>query len=139
MAQTTPTLNKFTGRPYGQSINNITKLGEALSVDLTSPGSTALYPIPTGCEAVVAYVTVSCAAATSVTVVASAKVETVADILLPDQPLIGLDAADKVWMWPFPAGKTSVSIPGTTISLVVTSGATATNQTADVRLYGYLV
>lgn len=138
-ADIAPTINKFAGRPYGETISNISKLGEALNVNLTGAGQVSLFAVPTSREVVVAYATIYCTAATAVTVEAVARIETASNILLAEQSLIGLNAVDKVWMWPFPAGKTFVSTQGATISLNIVTGATATSQTADVRLYGYLV
>jgi len=138
-ADLTQTLGKQAGRPYGQTDGSVRLLGESLGVDLTSAGAGSLFVTPGGRQSVVSYVTVTCVSATAVTVVASARIENNTKVLLSNQPLLGLDAADKVWMWPLPVGTMVVTAGGGTTSFRVTSPATATTQLADIRLYGYLI
>jgi len=136
---TVAVLDKQAGRSYGQASANILKLGESLGVLLTGTPSVSLYTVPAGRRVVCSYATVVCITATGVTGVATARVEIAGTEVFSSQPLLGLDAVDKVWRWPLTVGASKSGGAAQTITFTVDSPATATTQTADVRLYGYLV
>lgn len=134
-----PALNKGPGRSYGRASANIVKLGESLGISLTGTPTATLYTAQSGRRVVGAYITVVCTAATGVTVVATASASSAGAPLFQSQPMLGLDAADKMWRWPLTVGAAKSSGGAQSITFSVDSPATATAQTADVRLYGYLV
>jgi hypothetical protein len=127
----------FPARLPGTTVVGILKTTSNIS--LTSAATTALYT-PSGNSAVVTGIIVRITAVTAFVTAASISIGQNGSVndIIPITALTGLNSTALF----FPLTPTIVSaltISGNTISLKVTTGATATTLTASVDLLGYLV
>jgi hypothetical protein len=115
------------------------KIGGVDGVDLTTIATPHLFLVPDDQTAVICYVVLRCKTAVGVTVPAKVGIGTNVgeDDLFAPRVLYGLNAADKAYIFIADGGGVRVGSL-TSIRLGIDEGATATSQTADVDLMGYV-
>lgn len=116
----------------------IQQLESTDSIDLKSTGTTTILTVPTGKTAVVTCVVVRCTAATAITDVAAAAIDTSTETLYGSRPMTGLDTSGDVYL--FNEGGRFVTLTaGTVLRLNVGTAAQGTTQTASVDVIGFFV
>lgn len=130
-------LSKASGRPH--SIESIapTALGELIGVSLTDTNILTVYTGSATKIAVISYVMVVCTGASAVTTPPVAKVTTGAVDVFPAQALIGLEAVNKVWMWPMALGASKIVPAGQTLNIEIVTASVSPFHYANFYAYGY--
>ncbi|MGD9725629.1 MAG: hypothetical protein AB7V39_04440 [Nitrospiraceae bacterium] len=112
------------------SINGLT-LVESLSIEL--------YVAPVTKSAIITSVVLECTDAMTIVTPPSVSVNVAGTTILPSSPLVGFDAPNKLWQWPFPLGVAVVAAPTETVVLSIDVASAAISHGFNVRVYGYLV
>lgn len=115
-------------------------LSSSAAVNLKTVGTTNLYTVPTGKNAIITDVIIRCTDAASFTVAPAVGVGVAAgeDDIMSSMTLVGFTALNKVFRYSCEGTYVSVAA-GSVIKLGVDTGATATTATAEVILRGFLL
>ena len=132
-------LRQVTGRGYGTTVVAAIRLNTPATINAQTVQDNTVYTVPVLTTICVLAVRLRCTEATNITDPAEASVwVTGADDIYPEQPLYGLTAIDKMWI--FPEGGCGVlATAGQSIKLGIGVAASGDSQSIEADVIGYEV
>ena len=132
-------LRRYAGRAFPEVVVTEKRLNTITGFSIATPGAINLYTVPASSECVVTSVVLRCKTATAVTVVAQVGVgaNAGADDIYISRALTDFDSVNDQWILADTGGGV-IAQAAQIIRLGVDVGATATAQTVDIDIYGYV-